>query len=300
MRIINSLVWIVVGIFMIPGAPSNSAAFTFDDVEFWVGSGANRAAMVIDWSDTSTDPPALVWGYRWDGSAFGRDMLKAIVAADDRLFAKVGGSVANPVAVYGLGYDASDDGEFALDDDTAFDDDGFSTSSPADGATSVDPADYCAEGWFTGFWHYGQSPANPYDGSSWADAPLGMAGRMLGDGVWDSWTFTPTFNFASFGINPQAARSPFPPGDFDHDGDVAAADYGFWKSTFGSTSEPAADASGNGVVDAADYTIWRDNFSTSSGQAAAIKIGVPEPSTLALALFALCSLWQLFIHRRRG
>ena len=102
-----------------------AAPFTFDDIDYWVGTGSNRAAFVIDWVENSTEPPALVWGYRWDGTANGRDMLTAIVAADDRLFAKLGDTSANPVAVYGLGYDADDDGEFALDDDTAFDADGI-------------------------------------------------------------------------------------------------------------------------------------------------------------------------------
>ena len=149
--------------------PSFAAAFTFDDIEFWVGSGANRAAMVVDWSDTASDPPALVWGYRWDGTAFGRDMLKAVVAADDRLFAKIGGSLANPVAIYGLGYDANDDSSLALDDNTSFNDEGFALSSPADGGVSVDAADHYAEGWFTGFWHYGQASSNPYSGGMWTD-----------------------------------------------------------------------------------------------------------------------------------
>ena len=86
------------------------SAFSFDDIEFWVGNGANRAALVIDWVENAADPPALAWGYRWDGAAKGRDMLTALVAADPRLFAKLGGTPGSPVAVYGLGYDADGDG----------------------------------------------------------------------------------------------------------------------------------------------------------------------------------------------
>jgi hypothetical protein len=276
---------------------SSACAFTFDDIEFWVGSGANRAAIVIDWSDTTTDRPALVWGFRWDGTALGRDMLKAVVAADDRLFAKIGGPIANPVAIYGLGYDASDDGQFSLDDFTAFDDDGFATSAPADGAVSADAADDYAEGWFTGFWHYGQASNNPYAGGTWADAPLGMAGRTLSDGAWDSWVFTPTFNFASFAVNPVAAPSPFPAGDFDRDGAVTAADYDVWKTAFGSTTDPAADASGDGVVDAADYTIWRDRI--NMGSVAAASTSVPEPSSLVAVVGALLLIIVHTVRARR-
>jgi hypothetical protein len=145
--------------------------FTFDDVDYWVGTGTSRAALVIDWVENSTEPAALVWGYRWDGTAYGRDMLTAIVAADDRLFAKLGGSPTNPVAVYGLGYDANNDGTFALDGGSGFDAGGFAYTGPADGSTSLDAADYYAEGWFTGFWHFGIASLNPYDGGSWSDIP---------------------------------------------------------------------------------------------------------------------------------
>lgn len=58
--------------------------FTFDDVKFWVGTGSNRAALVIEWHD-GTSPDALVWGYRWDGEASGHDMIVAIAKADPKL-----------------------------------------------------------------------------------------------------------------------------------------------------------------------------------------------------------------------
>src|SRR3990172_9049327 len=201
--------------------PARAQPLTFDEIEFWVGSGANRAVLVIDWVERSPNPRSLAWGYRWDGTARGSDMLKAILAADDRLFAKFGGMPSNPNAVYGIGYDTDGDGQFTLDDGTSFDDNGIAFTSPADLAASADPDDYYAEGWFTGFWHYGvETPAgtNPYDGSNWSDIPVGLAGRMLVDGSWDSWAFSPTFNFAAYAENPQPAAPPFSPGDFNHDG----------------------------------------------------------------------------------
>ena len=255
--------------------------FTFDDIQFWVGSGANRAALVIDWVERSPNSPSLAWGYRWDGTARGSDMLRAIVAADNRLFAKFGGPPSNPNAVYGIGYDADGDGQFALDDGTTFDDSGIAFTSPADLATSTDADDYYAEGWFTGFWHYGvEIPAgtNPYDGSNWSDIPVGMASRTLIDGSWDSWTFSPTFNFAAFAENPQPAAPPFSPGDFNRDGQVDAADYSLWRSAFGSTSQLEADGNADGIVDAADYVVWRNHFTTASAASAAAGTGaVPEP-----------------------
>lgn len=285
-------------VFALLASNAVAATFTFDDIDYWIGAGANRAALAIDWTDASTDPPALVWGYRWDGTAYGRDMLAAILADDDRLFAKLGGTPSSPVAVYGLGYDANDDGQFALDDETSFDESGIAITGPADGSASLDPADYYAEGWFTGFWHYGQANVNPYDDGSWTSAPAGMSGRVLSDGAWDSWAFTnsttPPFN--AYATNPQPAASPYPPGDFDHDGSVTAADYDAWKNSFGSTSMLAADANKNGIVDAADYTIWRDQFATGAGPSAAMRLSVPEPSTLAIG--SLGMFWQFFIRRK--
>jgi hypothetical protein len=264
--------------------------FTFEDVQFWVGTGANRGALVIDWVDISPNPPALAWGYRWDGTASGSDMLQAIVAADDRLYAKLGGSASNPNAVYGLGYDADGDGQFVLDDGTTFDDDGIAFTSPPDLAVSTDADDYYAEGWFTGFWHYGiETPpgSNPYDGSNWSDTPVGMAGRTLVDGSWDSWTFSPTFNFAAFAENPQPAAPPFSSGDFNRDGQVDAADYALWRSSFGSTTQLDADGNANGVVDAADYVVWRHNIAFKTATSSALGASaVPEPATIVVFAIA--------------
>jgi hypothetical protein len=263
--------------------------FSFSDIQFWIGSGENRAALLIDWDENSADSPSLAWGYRWDGAADGSDMLLAIISVDDRLFAKLGGATTNPNAVFGIGYDADGDGQFALDDGTNFDDAGIAFTSPPDLATSVDPDDYYAEGWFTGFWHYGiEMPAgtNPFDGSNWSDVAVGMASRTLVDGSWDSWTFSPTFNFDAFAENPQPSAPRFSPGDFNRDGQSDAADYSLWRSKFGSTSDFDADGSGNGVVDAADYVVWRHHLTVrNSGSLVSGAPSVPEPATVvALAI----------------
>jgi hypothetical protein len=276
---------------------SFAGPFTFDDIQYWIGSGTNRAALAIDWGENSTEPPALVWGYRWNGTAHGSDMLAAVVADDPRLFAKLGGSLASPVAVYGLGYDANDNHIFGIDDGTSFDSLGFAVTDPADLATATDSGDYYAEGWFAGFWHYGVAATDPFDGGSWSDIAQGMGSRTLSDGAWDSWTFSPTFNFASFAENPTPAEPPFVTGDFNRDGFVDASDYAMWRSDFGLTSRSNADANGNGLVDAADYVIWRKaaaGFESGSGVS---PIGVPEPST---AWLLLCVLWRAVIFKRKA
>ena len=278
---------------LIMNQAAGAAPFSFDDLQFWIGAGTNRAALVIDWSDTSTTPPALAWGYRWDGTASGRDMLTAVIAADPRLFAKLGDSAANPRRVYGLGYDANNDEQFAIDDGTVFDTNGVEyTSSPPDLAASITPTDYYAEGWYTGFWHYGFTEFEPYGSGHWSDAGSGMASHTLVNGEWNSWVFTPTFDFASFAMNPTAAPAPFPPGDYTLDGYVTTDDYGVWMSSLGSTTQLSADGDHNSIIDAADYVVWRNHFITTAN--AAFTANAPEPTTASLILIAL----TCFIFRK--
>jgi hypothetical protein len=76
-----------------------------------------------------------------------------------------------------------------------------------------------------------------------------------------------------------------PPGDYNGDGMVNAADYTQWRDTLGSTANLAADGNGNDVVDTGDYNVWKNNFGTAAegGVAAA----VPEPATSFLLSIGL-------------
>jgi hypothetical protein len=288
-------------------ASSNAVAepFSFNDIEFWVGEGSNRAAMVIDWVDDSQELPALVWGYRWDESATGADMIEAIVAEDDRLFARLGGSPGNAVAVYGLGYDANNDGQFGVDDGTLFDDEtGIAFTGPADLGLATDAGDFYAEGWFIGFWHYGITSTNPYDGGSWNGRPPGMASRTLADGSWDSWTFTPMFDFTAFAENPEAAPAPGGlPGDYNQNGTVDAADYAVWRDAMAASLSTLANRHPNNssLVGEDDFLYWRDHFGESMGSGATAYLApgespganystVPEPAAWQLVMIAFWTL----------
>jgi hypothetical protein len=63
-------------------APAPS--FTAADVDFWVGTGAHEAILVIDFLD-GTSVSSYAWGFRFDGSTTGEAMLNAIDAADAEL-----------------------------------------------------------------------------------------------------------------------------------------------------------------------------------------------------------------------
>ncbi len=73
------------------------ADFTFDDVQYWVGSGSKQALFVVDWND-GVEPEALAWGYRWDGTATAEDMINEIVNADERLSADMSGGFLSSLA----------------------------------------------------------------------------------------------------------------------------------------------------------------------------------------------------------
>lgn len=259
-----------------------AAVASFDDIAFWAGAGANRAALVLDWEEDATENQSLVWGYRWDGNATGADMLQAIVAADDRLFAKLGNQGLLGLALYGLGYDLSNDGAFAITDATTFDGEGIALTGPAEFATSVDPGDLYREGWFAaGFWHYGSADANPFDGGAWVDNPSGASNRPLTDGSWDGWTFSPTFDFNAFPTNPIAASGGASP-DLDADGDVDLADLLALQRGF----------------DPALLSDWESQFGTGSAAAHAQITVVPEPATVVL--FLACTLDWIYYRRRRS
>ena len=65
-------------------APAARAAFTSQDVRFWIGPddgpGIASAVLVISWDDGLAP---LAWGYRWDSASprTGADLLAAVLGA---------------------------------------------------------------------------------------------------------------------------------------------------------------------------------------------------------------------------
>jgi hypothetical protein len=184
---------------------NSSRAASFDDVQFWVGSGANQAAFVVDWNDGKS-PESLLWGYRWDGAATGLDMFQAIVNADSRLFAHLG-IYAWGTAVQGIGYDLNGNGSFGVAPGLSFDLNGLAfTTSPDDARVALETADHYVEGWNTGFWaYYTKSTFS----EAWASSWVGSADRLLTHGAWDGYSFAAGFVGTEPG-EPLAAVVPEP------------------------------------------------------------------------------------------
>jgi hypothetical protein len=180
-------------------------AATFDDVQYWVGSGPNQAALVIDWNDGKS-PESLLWGYRWDGSATGLDMLESVVNADPRLFAHVG-TFSWGTAMLGIGYDLNNSGGFAVSPSLTFDGAGLALdSNPNDARVATDSADHYLEGWNNGFWGYYTRASSS---GAWASSFVGARDRVLADGAWDAYNFEADFA-SSIPSDPTPAMVPEP------------------------------------------------------------------------------------------
>jgi hypothetical protein len=96
---------------------------------------------------------------------------------------------------------------------------------------------------------------------------------------------------ASFGMEDQFVTllTPAEPGDYNADGEVDAADYGIWRTAYGST-DLSADGNVDGKVDGADYVVWRQHLQPAQNSAEASGANVPEPVTSALLLMALAAI----------
>ena len=78
-----------------------------------------------------------------------------------------------------------------------------------------------------------------------------------------------------------ALDTVFVAGDYTGNGIVDAADYSYWRSTFGSINLLAADGNNDGVVNAADYVVWRKHWSAPG---IGSTVDVPEPASAALVV----------------
>jgi hypothetical protein len=106
-------------------------------------------------------------------------------------------------------------------------------------------------------------------------------------------------------LNVSAAQSLLsqasPAGDYNGDGVVDTNDYNMWRSSFGKSTiiqGSGADGNYNGVIDAGDYVVWRSSLQ-GSASGSFTDAAVPEPTAVALLLFAFSALATVDRHRAR-
>jgi hypothetical protein len=136
-------------------------SFSFDDIQYWVGEGSNQAALVVQWND-GKNPDALVWGYKWEGTAYGIDMIEAIAKIDPRFYILKYSGTAYGTAIGGLGFDIDQKKTVALilDGDPTYPkypEEGIVTTSSYnfDNWTAFDSNDHWQSGWNSkGYWSY--------------------------------------------------------------------------------------------------------------------------------------------------
>ena len=133
-----------------------NGVFTAADIEYWVGTGSNEAALVLVFNDGKT-PQALVWGYRYDGSKSMKQMCEDIAAADPRFFYQEGSGGG---FVTGFGIDMNGNGMFTLQDPDNPSQvvnpttNSISSSIDLEGFTPVEAEDRWQCGWGSvGFWY---------------------------------------------------------------------------------------------------------------------------------------------------
>lgn len=201
------------------GVNAQTLVQSFNDIEFWTGSGPNRSALVLQWNDGGT-PTSLAWGYRWSGNATGIGMLKAIAGSTTVT------APGNPMTVFETS--TGSDSRMVLGMERyGFGDSLFSISFH-DGIQNRTRAD-----WATGYWayslfggsfiypefdanwnfignaSYSQSGNVNYSSVNWFTSPIGASDRQLVDGSWDAFSFAPGF-VTSAVVQPFAASVPEP------------------------------------------------------------------------------------------
>lgn len=170
---------------------------TLDSIALWAGSGTNRAAVIVQWNDGKT-PFSLVWGYRWNGTATGVDMLRAVAGSNEirnlagDLLSSTNGSDSRLSTIW-TAYDFGDalqavtwnSGENTRSQNDW--DGGFWQYSFFGGRLEYPLYD---ENWVvTGTEIYDQPGSTLYSSVQWFLSPAGASERELVNGAWDAWNF---------------------------------------------------------------------------------------------------------------
>jgi hypothetical protein len=224
-KIVLAASLLVVGAF---GLRAQTLVQSFDDIQFWTGSGTNRSALVLQWNDGST-PTSLAWGYRWSGNATGIDMLKAIAGAttltpegdpSNILATSIGSDSRMTLrlqryswgdAIFSIslneGLQNRTRAAWAMNEYWEYYVFGGNFDYLIWNADSLDPDGN--EIWKSSPANYSQNGNFTYSLVNWLSAPIGASERKLVDGSWDAFSFA-TGNATNTVMQPYAVSVPEP------------------------------------------------------------------------------------------
>ncbi len=183
-------------------APATQAATvnSFDDIQFWTGTGSNESALVIQFNDGNS-PVSLAWGFRWDDANTSVETMllslagsisggpSPIAGSDSRLGLTLGFFAGLGYYVDGVTYDQN-----GLAGETQI----VRSQSGYDPGTSSYWALYLGT----------DGNAFPANGT-FAISDFGAASTLLSDHGWYGLSYSPGDDFYNFSI-PEAAAIPEP------------------------------------------------------------------------------------------
>ena len=85
-------------------------AFRMDNIRFWLGSGTNSCAVVVDFNDGEPGDRSFAWGYRWNGNAPSVKAILDEITARDRRLKMFASASEYGSFIEAFGYDADGDG----------------------------------------------------------------------------------------------------------------------------------------------------------------------------------------------
>jgi hypothetical protein len=200
-KIVLAASLLMVGAF---GLKAQTLVQSFDDIEFWTGSGANRSALLIQWRDQKI-PGALVWGFQWSSSTTLDTMINTLASRNLGLYARIDSEGGYGRGYFGFGFDTGFDGSFGVsgaEDPIGNPASLTFTSGVSDGnagpsyeaplsstsAGPTNPADRYQEGWWNnGYWELfsAQDGVSPTWTSNWTGGS-----QTIANNTWYAYSLT--------------------------------------------------------------------------------------------------------------
>ena len=160
-------------------------AFRMDNIRYWIGSGTNKCAVVVDFNDASVPNSSFAWGYRWNGNAPSMTAILGEITANDprlKMFASPG---MWGTFVEAFGYDADGDGgTFTLNGYVKSDADDLFPAIASTYATDTDSGNHLENG---NSWMQLYGTGASFSDVTFTSTPNGVDGTYPEDGQWICW-----------------------------------------------------------------------------------------------------------------